>query len=124
MFQRIMMKSGRLEKEENMRFLKSVSVLRDLPETVLIQVADLLKREFHATGSTIIHQGDEGDKFYIIRGGSVTVTKRDGAGQEKKVGTLKRGEFFGEQALLHKDRRLASIYANEPGTECLTLDRM
>lgn len=39
------------------------------------------------------------------------------------VGILKKGDFFGEQALINQDRRLASIIANDPGTECLTLDR-
>jgi cGMP-dependent protein kinase 1 len=123
-FQKIMMQSGRKEREENIRFLSSVSVLKDVPLPVLSQISDMLKREFHATGATIIQQGDPGDKFYIIRGGSVNVIKTDSYGQEKLVGTLHRGNYFGEQALLHQDRRLASIIANPPGAECLTLDRL
>lgn len=122
-FQKIMMKTGSQEREQNIKFLSSVKVLKGLPEDALHRVGDLLKREFYATGSTIIRQGDHGDKFYIIRGGSVTVTKRSSTGEVRIVGMLKRGEYFGEQALLNKDRRLASIIANEPGTECLTLDR-
>lgn len=51
------------------------------------------------------------------------VTKRDGDGVERRVGVLKRGEFFGEQALLHEDRRLATCLAQAPGVECLTLER-
>jgi cGMP-dependent protein kinase len=54
----------------------------------------------------------------------VNVIKADQTGKEKLVGTLQRGAYFGEQALLHEDRRLASIIANPPGTECLTLNRM
>lgn len=50
--------------------------------------------------------------------------KTDRSGTDKLVGTLQRGAYFGEQALLHEDRRLASIVANPPGTECLTLNRM
>lgn len=122
-FQKIMMKTGSQEREQNIKFLSSVKVLKGMSEDTLLKICDLLKREFYATGSTIIRQGDHGDKFYIIRGGSVTVTKRSNAGEVRIVGMLKRGECFGEQALLTKDRRLASIIANEPGTECLTLDR-
>lgn len=40
------------------------------------------------------------------------------------MGSLKRGDYFGEQALINQDKRMASIIANEPGTECLTLDRV
>lgn len=122
-FQKIMMKTGSQEREQNMKFLSSVKVLNGLSVDVLHKIGDLLKREFYATGSTIIRQGDPGDKFYIIRGGSVTVTKRSNTGEVRIVGTLKRGQYFGEQALINQDRRLASIIANEPGTECLTLDR-
>uniref|UniRef100_A0A182K172 cGMP-dependent protein kinase n=1 Tax=Anopheles christyi TaxID=43041 RepID=A0A182K172_9DIPT len=123
-FQKIMMKSGRKEREENVRFLSTVSVLKDLETEKLHKISDLLKREFYATGSTIIQQGDPGDKFYIIRGGSVNVIKTDKKGNDRLVGTLQRGAYFGEQALLHEDRRLASIIANPPGTECLTLNRI
>lgn len=122
-FQKIMMKTGNQEREQNIKFLSSVRVLQGLSEDVLHKLGDLLKREFYATSSTIIRQGDQGDKFYIIRGGSVTVTKRMNDGDVRIVGMLKRGDYFGEQALINKARRMASIIANEPGTECLTLDR-
>lgn len=122
-FQKIMMKTGSQEREQNIKFLSSVKVLSGVSTDILLKVSDLLRREFYATGSTIIRQGDQGDKFYIIRGGSVTVTKRSNTGEVRIVGMLKRGEYFGEQALINKARRLASIIANEPGTECLTLDR-
>ncbi|XP_055599697.1 cGMP-dependent protein kinase 1 [Uranotaenia lowii] len=123
-FQKIMMKSGRKEREENVKFLSTVSILKDLEIEKLYKISDLLKREFYATGSTIIQQGDPGDKFYIIRGGSVNVIKTDSNGMDKLVGSLPRGAYFGEQALLHEDRRLASIISNPPGTECLTLNRL
>jgi cGMP-dependent protein kinase len=119
-----MIKSGRKEQEENVKFLRSVSKLEDLETQILLKISDLLKKEFYAEGTRIIRQGDVGDKFYIIRGGSVNVVKRsDEKGEEKLVGILKRGACFGEQALLHQDKRLASIIANPPGCECLTLDR-
>lgn len=117
-----MMSCGRREREENVKFLSSVSVLKDLPLVVLNKISDLLKREYFPSGSTIIRQGDPGDKFYIIRGGSVNVIKDDDGGQ-RLVGILKKGAYFGEQALIHQDKRLASIVANPPGADCLTLDR-
>lgn len=77
------------------------------------------------TGSTIICQGDPGDKFYIIRGGRAKVVKRNSdTGLSAVVGYLRRGDYFGEYALINQDKRLASIISQGPGTECLTLDRM
>lgn len=122
-FQKIVMNTVNQEREQNIKFLKSVSILNDLSMDVLHKIVDLLKREFYSTGTTIIRQGDPGDKFYIIRGNGVTVTKKNSKGETRIVGSLKRGDYFGEQALINQDKRLASIIANEPGTECLTLDR-
>lgn len=53
----------------------------------------------------------------------MVVTKRDGDGNDRRVGMLKRGDYFGEQALLHEDRRLATVTTLPPGVECLTLER-
>lgn len=75
------MSCGRREREENVKFLSSVSVLKDLPIVVLNKISDLLKREYFPSGSTIIREGDPGDKFYIIRNGSVNVVKSDKKGQ-------------------------------------------
>jgi cGMP-dependent protein kinase 1 len=117
-----MMSCGRRQREENVKFLSSVSLLKDLPLVVLNKISDLLKREYFPSGSTVIQQGDPGDKFYIIKSGSVNVIKSDDKGQ-RLVGILKKGAYFGEQALIHQDKRLASIVANAPGVDCLTLDR-
>lgn len=83
----------------------------------------ILLQEFFSAGTAVVRQGDRGDKFYIIRGGTVVVTKREGDAGENRVGTLRRGDYFGEQALLHEDRRLATVTAQPPGVECLTLER-
>jgi hypothetical protein len=42
---------------------------------------------------------------------------------EDEIRVLKRGEYFGEQALIKEDKRTANIIAMSPGVECLTLDR-
>ncbi|XP_046965323.1 cGMP-dependent protein kinase, isozyme 1-like [Vanessa cardui] len=122
-FQKIMVRSGRQEMEDNIRFLSSVPLLQGIHAIELAKIAEFLKREFFSAGTTVVRQGDRGDKFYIIRGGTVIVTKREEDGGERRVGSLRRGEYFGEQALLHEDRRLASVTALPPGVECLTLER-
>ncbi|KAJ2952804.1 hypothetical protein O0L34_g7163 [Tuta absoluta] len=122
-FQKIMVRSGRQEQEDNVRFLSSVPLLLGIHPIELAKISDFLKREFFSAGTAVVRQGERGDKFYIIRGGTVVVTKRDGDGTEERVATLGRGEYFGEQALLHEDRRLATVVAQPPGVECLTLQR-
>jgi cGMP-dependent protein kinase len=83
----------------------------------------MIKKGLPSSLSLSCTQGDSGEKFYIIRSGSVNVIKGDEDNGQRLVGILKRGAYFGEQALIHQDKRLASVIANSPGTDCLTLDR-
>ena len=61
-------------------------------------------------GFTVFRESDVSDKMYIIQEGSVEVFIER---KEKKIvlATLNRGDFFGEMAILRKDRRSASIKA-------------
>jgi CRP-like cAMP-binding protein len=65
-------------------------------------------------GDVVIAAGDEGDRFFVIRSGSVEV-------REAGV-TLGMGDSFGEIALLRDVPRTATVAAVEP-TELLALDR-
>lgn len=118
-FQEIMIRSNIVEHDEMLEFLKQVPNLNTKDEETLQQVGNLLQKEFFNTDQVIVRQGDRGDKFYIIRAGVVTVSKED----EGIIGTLQRGQFFGERALLKEDCRQATVTANAPGVECLTLAR-
>jgi cAMP-dependent protein kinase regulator len=59
--------------------------------------------------NTIIKEGDKGDYFYVLREGKVKFLKED-----KQVGTGKRGNSFGELALLYSAPRAASVLSTTP----------
>jgi signal-transduction protein with cAMP-binding, CBS, and nucleotidyltransferase domain len=71
----------------------------------------------YSDGETVITQGETGSTFYIVKDGTMVVTK-DG----EKVAMLSSGDYFGEQALLTDDARAATVVA-EKGVECFVLDR-
>ena len=54
--------------------LRRVPLFTDLPPEILAAVASRLQMERFADGDTIIHQGDMGDKFYMIDRGQVEIT--------------------------------------------------
>ncbi|CAL1526309.1 unnamed protein product [Lymnaea stagnalis] len=123
-FQTIMMKTGLQKREENMAFLKSVPLLKNLPSEKLAKIADVLEYDFFHENEYIIREGAAGDTFFIINKGDVKVTQMiAGHPDPKEVRRLKRGDYFGEKALLSEDRRTANVLALPPGVECLTVDR-
>ncbi len=61
----------------------------------------------------IVRQGDPGDALYVLREGSAIVTIGDEATGEREVARLRRGEFFGEMALLTGEPLTANVTALE-----------
>lgn len=70
----------------------------------------LMERTFQA-GEYVFHQGDVGDRIYIVKSGEVEVVREDPEKGEAIVARLGEGEFFGEMALLSDAPRNASIRA-------------
>ncbi|KAJ8920821.1 hypothetical protein NQ315_015611 [Exocentrus adspersus] len=129
-YQQITVRHNIKQQDEVMEFLMSNEKLKVAGKQALQEVASLLKPEFFKPGTQIVRQGDRGDykqlycrlvghKFFIIRAGTVTITK-DGEGT---VGHCKKGDSFGELALFKEDYRQATVTADAPGVECLTLTR-
>ena len=85
-------------------------------------VASLRIRRFRRN-ETIFHQGDPGDALFIVGSGSVKIVLPAPEGQEEAIiATLRRGDFFGELALLDDSPRSATAVAVE-ATETLALRR-
>ncbi|XP_030627263.1 cGMP-dependent protein kinase 2 [Chanos chanos] len=123
-FQTIMMRSTQARHEEYFSFLRSVSLLKDLPEEKLAKIVDCLEVDYFDEGEYIIREGEEGNTFFIIAKGEVTVTQStDGCPEPQEIKTLGVGDYFGEKALISEDVRSANIIAKENDTQCLVIDR-
>jgi putative ABC transport system ATP-binding protein len=95
-------------------FLYGLAAFEELAASELAQIADRMRRHCFARGDVIIRQGDPGETFYLIRSGSVDVTRRAGhVGTEDPVTTLGPGTCFGERALIEDELRNASVTAAE-----------
>ena len=78
-------------------------------------------RAHYEPGEVIVHQGEIGDKFYVVVKGKVEIV-RDDKGKTTCLATLGPGEHFGEVALLKDVVRTATVRAVEP-TDLLALGR-
>jgi CRP-like cAMP-binding protein len=70
-----------------------------------------------AAGREVFHQGDHGDRFYVIEDGEAEVI-----GDGRLIRSLDPGDGFGEIALLHDTVRTATVRARTP-LRLYTLDR-
>jgi CRP-like cAMP-binding protein len=91
------------------------SVFHDLPQHQVETVEAQLQTEQFNAGDVIVRQGAPADKFFIIVDGEVEVI-RDDDGKERTLATLKRGQFFGEMAILRDTPRMATVKALVPTT--------
>jgi putative ABC transport system ATP-binding protein len=110
------------EEIEICEFLKQCDVFSHLTTSTLTNIAETMEKEHHPAGTVIIRQGDEGDKFYLIKSGVVDVIVNQGQPNETKVATLSKGQFFGETALLTGAPRNATVIAIQD-VELYTLDK-
>ena len=103
--------AGRLD------LLRSVPFLAPLAPTNLEHLAQALLPITVRAGETVVRQGDDGDRFYLVEAGSVTVTVGSRVVHEDGP-----GYFFGEMALLRDEPRMATVTA-QTDTNLLALDR-
>lgn len=85
-------------------------LLRGMQPSTLERLAASTSRRSMAAGEVLLHQGEEGDTFYIVAQGEVEV-ERDG----RVLKRLGRGDFFGEVALLAHQPRNATVTALRAG---------
>jgi len=97
-------------KSVNVRFLKRVSLLADLDDAVLKEIASMAGSEQYAPNTDILRENQAGkDTFYMIGKGKVKVCRVNEEGREVILTILSRGDFFGEMSLLDGAARSATV---------------
>jgi len=74
----------------------------------------ILDRHCFAEGVTIIEQGTEGSRAYIIESGRVEIFVKDPKGEKVVITELGPGALIGEIALVDDGLRTASVITLEP----------
>ena len=127
----ILVKPSWLRTDDELKFLHRFTIrlkcFDRYPMYVRKELARVLHYESFEKGRVVIRQGDIGFNFYFILSGSVLVEmqekdQRTGRKLNMIVGELSSGAAFGELALLHDDRRRATIVCKE-FSEFLKVDK-
>lgn len=93
-------------RNEALKILKKVMILRSLNSTTLSAIFNAMKEENYEDESIIVEQNGFGDSFFIVKSGTVKAV-RDG----NVIRTIVKHDYFGERSLLFNDYRSASVIA-------------
>lgn len=86
--------------------LKTIPLFADVPEDKLRKIAPFAETDEFAEGQVVVKEGGYSNHFFAIEDGTAKV-ERDG----EHIADLGPGDVFGEQGLLEKQERSATVTA-------------
>jgi CRP-like cAMP-binding protein len=88
--------------------LKTVPLFADVPDESLAKIAPFTKVDEFAPGREVVREGGFSNDFFVITDGTAEV-EREG----EHLADLGPGDVFGEQGLLEKQQRSATVKAKD-----------
>jgi ATP-binding cassette, subfamily B, bacterial len=92
--------------------LSRIGLLATLPGQTLATLAQNMTREELPAGRPVIKEGEEGDRFYVVLNGMLSVSQET----RGQTSVLRPGDYFGEVALAMHIPRTASVRTITPVT--------
>ena len=98
---------------EQLLFLKQVSIFQSLTFEQLGYLAAYLETQHFSAGDILYHEGDFGQRLYILAQGRVRVVKDYGTPAERELVCFHAGDFFGEMGIFENKPHAATLIACE-----------
>lgn len=102
-----------MEIESLSRFIKQNPLFSTCPERDITALLDHAGLESISAGNLVFNQGDLADKFYLVYSGRIRILLKSENRREINLGVMKKGDHFGETALVTGDTRDAAARAVE-----------
>ena len=103
---------------ETAAFLRRVRILQGLTQRDLLAVAERLGERKLRKGQVLFREGDAGEEMFLVRHGTILVSKAVTGRVEQVLARIGEGDFFGEMSLFGRAPRSATVQAD---TEVLLL---
>lgn len=109
--------------------LKQADIFYELSSTQLELVASICDERHFQAGDLIFEENSPGNELYVIASGEVAiylnpaVLGKESQAESETVSTLRRGQSFGEVALVDEGLRSAGARCSEQDTQLLVIPR-
>jgi CRP/FNR family transcriptional regulator, cyclic AMP receptor protein len=111
--------------------LKQADIFYELTTTQLELIASICEERHYATGDVIFTENSAGDELYVIANGEVEIQVdpalvgpvQDKGKGSRTIATLRRGQSFGEIALVDEGRRSAAARCAQHDTHLIVIPR-
>src|SRR5512133_1995539 len=95
------------------KFLKSkVLLFKELSEERIIEIVKASRVAYYELNEPVIRLGEEATFLGVILEGELKISGVAEGGIQRQVGFFKKGDTFGEMALMSRDRIIADLIAN------------
>jgi CRP/FNR family transcriptional regulator, cyclic AMP receptor protein len=94
---------------DSTEFLRNVPLFAAFADDDLRAIGRLLRPRRFTKRSVLMYEGDPSDALYIIKEGSVAVTRMSSEGKETILSILKEGDVLGEMGVLDEAPRSATV---------------
>jgi CRP/FNR family transcriptional regulator, cyclic AMP receptor protein len=92
----------------NLSLLRDSALFTDMTDTELASLADLFTERDVSAGKTVFIENMQGESLYLIREGTIRVSKMLAEGDEQTLVVLGVEDTFGEMAVLEEAPRSAT----------------
>jgi CRP-like cAMP-binding protein len=94
-------------------FMSSVSIFDSLSDEKISALENIVSLRDYPKGSMIILEEEYGDIVFIVKSGTVKITRVNDEGKEVILAMLGESEIFGEMAIIDGEARSANALAQE-----------
>ena len=94
-------------------FIRDIVLFSGLEDKELERIENVMTIKTYPKNSMIVLEEEFGDTVYIVRSGTIKITRLNDEGKEVILALMGAGEFFGELAALDGEARSANALAQE-----------
>ena len=109
-------------REDAAALFRSLPLADPLDDEAIAEIAEHVRLVRVPRGAVVVKQGGPASEFFVVRSGSLEVTRVEDDGVDRFIRKRERGRSFGEIALLEHTTRTATVRALEP-SELFALDK-